>query len=54
VRPLVETIREYVMSAKKIHIDDTPVPVRQPGNGKTKTGRIWTYVRDDRPPGYRL
>jgi transposase len=51
VRPLVETIRQYVMSAKKIHTDDTPVPVLEPGNGKTKTGRIWTYVRDDRPSG---
>ena len=31
--------------------DDTPVPVLAPGNGKTKTGRLWTYVRDDRPAG---
>jgi transposase len=51
VRPLVETIRQYVMSAKKIHTDDTPVPVLEPGNGKTRTARIWTYVRDDRPSG---
>jgi transposase len=51
VRPLVETIRQYVMSARKIHTDDTPVPVLEPGNGKTRTGRIWTYVRDDRPSG---
>jgi hypothetical protein len=29
----------------------TPIPVRAPGNGKTKTGRLWTYVRDDRPAG---
>ena len=36
----------------KIHADDTPVPVLAPGNGKTKTGRLWTYVRDDRPAGY--
>lgn len=33
------------------HADDTPVPVLAPGNGKTKTGRLWTYVRDDRPAG---
>jgi transposase len=39
------------MSAAKLHGDDTPVPVLAPGNGKTKTGRLWTYVRDDRPWG---
>src|SRR5947207_11790269 len=39
------------MSATKLHADDTPVPVLAPGNGKTKTGRLWTYVRDDRPAG---
>ena len=37
------------MSTSKLHGDDTPVPVLAPGNGKTKTGRLWTYVRDDRP-----
>lgn len=47
--PLVEAVRRYVMSASKLHGDDTPVPVLAPGNGKTKTGRLWTYVRDDRP-----
>jgi transposase len=51
LRPLVEAIRRYVMAANKIHADDTPVPVLAPGNGKTKTGRLWTYVRDDRPAG---
>jgi hypothetical protein len=49
--PLVDTIREHVLAGKKIHADDTPVPVLAPGNGKTKTGRLWTYVRDDRPAG---
>jgi transposase len=49
--PLVEALRSYVMSASKLHADDTPVPVLAPGNGKTKTGRLWTYVRDDRPAG---
>jgi transposase len=39
------------MTAGKIHADDTPVPVLAPGRGKTKTGRLWTYVRDDRPAG---
>jgi transposase len=36
------------MTATKLHADDTPVPVLEPGNGKTKTGRLWVYVRDDR------
>ena len=49
--PLVEVLRGHVLSANKLHADDTPVPVLAPGNGKTKTGRLWTYVRDDRPAG---
>jgi transposase len=49
--PLVDQIRKHVLAAAKIHADDTPVPVLAPGNGKTKTGRLWTYVRDDRPAG---
>ncbi|HEX8924740.1 MAG TPA: IS66 family transposase, partial [Terriglobales bacterium] len=49
VAPVVETLRQHVVSASKIHADDTPVPVLAPGTGKTKTGRLWTYVRDDRP-----
>src|SRR5499425_3885648 len=53
VEPLVESLRRYVMGTGKLHADDTPVPVLAPGNGKTKTGRLWTYVRDDRPAGSR-
>ncbi|AID80005.1 hypothetical protein ECOLIN_24545 [Escherichia coli Nissle 1917] len=37
-----------------LHADDTPVPVLLPGNKKTKTGRLWTYVRDDRNAGSTL
>ena len=51
LEPLVESLRRYVMAVGKLHADDTPVPVLAPGNGKTKTGRLWTYVRDDRPAG---
>lgn len=51
VEPLVDAIGRYVTSGAKIHADDTPVPVLDPGSGKTKTGRIWVYVRDDRPAG---
>jgi transposase len=49
--PLVDALRDHVLSARKIHADDTPVPVLAPGNGKTKTGRLWTYVRDEPPAG---
>lgn len=51
LEPLVTALRRYVLSATKVHGDDTPVPVLAPGNNKTKTGRLWTYVRDDRPAG---
>ena len=49
--PLTCALRDHVMAGEKLHADDTPVPVLAPGNGKTKTGRLWTYVRDDRPAG---
>ena len=51
LEPLVEALCRYVTAASKLHADDTPVPVLAPGQGKTKTGRLWTYVRDDRPAG---
>lgn len=51
LQPLVEALKKYVLSADKLHGDDVPVPVLAPGNGRTKTGRLWTYVRDDRPAG---
>ena len=47
--PLVTSVARYVMSALKLHGDDTPVPVLCPGRGTTRQGRLWTYVRDDRP-----
>ena len=49
--PLAAAIGRYVMRAEKVHADDTPVPVLEPGRGKTRTARVWTYVRDDRPSG---
>jgi transposase len=51
VQPLVDALGRYVLAAHKLHADDTPVPVLEPGRGETKTGRLWTYVRDDRPAG---
>ena len=47
--PLIDAIRIHVMSAERIHADDTTVPVL--AKMKAVVGRIWTYVRDDRPFG---
>jgi transposase len=47
--PLVEAIRGHVFAAERIHADDTTVPVQ--AKGKTRTGRLWAYVRDDEPFG---
>lgn len=49
--PLLDALQKHVLGGTKLHADDTPIPVLAPGNGKTKTGRLWTYVRDDRPAG---
>jgi len=49
LEPLVAAIADHVLAADKIHGDDTTVPVLAPGTGKTATGRLWAYVRDDRP-----
>jgi transposase len=49
--PLLDELRRDVMASDVLHGDDTPVPVLVPGAGKTKTGRLWTYVRDERPHG---
>lgn len=49
--PLLAALGRYVLAAEKVHADDTPVKVLDPGAGKTKTGRLWVYVRDDRPAG---
>jgi transposase len=51
LEPLVDALRGYVLGATKLHGDDIPVPVLAPGKGKTRTGRLWAYVRDDRPAG---
>jgi transposase len=47
--PLVDALRAHVFAGDRLHGDDTPVPVLEPGKGKTKTGRLWSYVRDGRP-----
>lgn len=53
MQPLADALGRYVLAAAKVHGDDTPIPVLDPGRGRTKTGRIWVYVRDDRPAGSR-
>src|SRR4051794_29362576 len=49
LKPLLTLIEAHVMAAERRHGDDTTVPVL--AKGKTDTGRIWVYVRDDRPFG---
>ena len=49
LQPLVDALAGTVMASDTLYVDDTPVPVLAPGTGKTRTGRLWTYVRDERP-----
>lgn len=51
VNPLVQAIRRHVLGGEQLHADDTPLPVLDPGRGRTKTGYLWTYVRDERSWG---
>jgi len=46
---LRDRLAEHVFASTKIFADDTPVPVLDPGRGRTRTGRLWVYSRDDRP-----
>ncbi|ESU75906.1 Transposase (plasmid) [Shigella dysenteriae WRSd3] len=48
LEPLYDILRQYVLMPGKVHADDIPVPVQEPGSGKTRTARLWVYVRDDR------
>jgi transposase len=51
LRPLMDALARHVLSGNVVHADDTPVPVLAPGTGKTKTGRLWAYLRDERGHG---
>jgi transposase len=51
LEPLAAAITRHVRAGAALHADDTPVPVLDPGRGKTKTGRLWVLVRDERPWG---
>ncbi len=49
--PLADAIGRHVLAAGAIFADDTPIRMLAPGTGKTRTARLWTYARDERPWG---
>jgi transposase len=49
LEPLQARLAEHVFASQTLFADDTPIPVLDPGRGRTKTGRLWVYARDDRP-----
>lgn len=51
LQPLYDALQKHVLAGEVLHADDTTLPVLEPGLGKTKIGRLWTYVRDERPQG---
>ena len=51
LRPLHERLLSHIRSSTKIFADETTAPVLDPGRGRTKTGQLWAYARDDRPSG---
>src|SRR3954449_6933282 len=51
LEPLWRLLRRHVLGSTRIFADDTPLPVLDPGRGRTKTGRLWGYATDDRPWG---
>jgi transposase len=51
LRPLHEHLLEHLRASTKLFADETTAPVLDPGRGRTKTGQLWAYARDDRPWG---
>jgi transposase len=49
LKPLTDALAADLLASDTLHADDTPVPVLSPGAGRTRTGRLWGYVRDERP-----
>ena len=48
LEPLYDLLRQYVLMPGKVHTDDIPVPVQEPGSGKTRTARltnVWRYEK---------
>src|SRR6476619_375478 len=51
LRPVHERLLAALKASAKLFADETPAPVLDPGRGRTKTGQLWAYARDDRPWG---
>lgn len=51
LRPIVDRMAEFLKRSGKLYMDETTIPVLDPGRGKTKTGYLWAMARDDRPWG---
>ncbi|PKB13665.1 transposase [Novosphingobium kunmingense] len=51
LRPLRDRILEELRRSQRLFADETTAPVLDPGRGRTKTGQLWAYARDDRPWG---
>jgi transposase len=51
LRPLRDHILTELRRSQRLFADETPAPVLDPGRGRTKTGQLWAYARDDRPWG---
>ena len=51
LRPVHERLLAHIRASQKIFADETTAPVLDPGRGRTKTGQLWAYARDDRPWG---
>jgi transposase len=51
LKPLWRLMRDDLLASTRLFVDETPVPVLDPGRGRTKTGYFWTIARDDRPWG---
>ena len=49
LEPLADAVGRHVLKGRAIFADDTPIRMQAKGNGKCKTARLWTYVRDERP-----
>ena len=49
LEPLAEAVGRHVRAGPALFADDTPVPLQAPGRKKTRTARVWAYVRDERP-----
>ena len=49
--PLYDRLKQHLLASSRLAVDETPVPVLDPGRGRTKTGYFWSMARDDRPFG---